>query len=290
MAEQKQTKQSIFERMFAIDRRWVYFILMIAVVISVIAKPTIPIPISKEARSIYDYMNSLNEGDNIHLAIDYDPSTLAELHPMTLSVLKQCFEKKINVIITALHSNGPGMAAAAIDTACERHFGLTGYRPQNGIDWVFLGYKPYPALIILGMGQNYRIPFPNDYYNVPLDSLPMMDGLRNYDNIKAIINISGTSATDWWISYGNGRYKVRLAIGVTGVMATDYYPYLQTGQIFGILGGLQGAAEYETLVGAPGKAVQGMSVQVVAHTIIIIFIIIGNIGYFATRKKKKLGL
>jgi len=289
MAE-KQTYRNIFERMFAIDRRWVYLFLMLAVVVSVILKPVIPIPISPEARSIYDYMNSLSEDDYIHLAMDYDPSTLAELHPMTLSVLKQCFEKKIKVIITALHQNGPGMAAAAIDTACQRHFERSGYRPESGIDWVFLGYKPYPVLIILGMGQNYRIPFPNDYYNVPLDSLRMMDGIRNYDNIKAVINISGTSATDWWITYGNGRYKVPLAIGVTGVMATDYYPYLQTGQIFGILGGLQGAAEYETLVGTPGKAVRGMSVQVVAHSIIIVFIIIGNIGYFATRRKKKIGL
>jgi hypothetical protein len=137
------------------------------------------------------------------------------------------------------------------------------------------------------MGQNYRIPFPADYYNVPLDSLPMMAKIQNYDDVKAVLNVSGTSATDWWIAYGNGRYKVPLAIGVTGVMATDYYPYLQTGQIFGILGGLKGAAEYETLVGTPGKAVQGMKVQMVAHLIIIVFIIIGNIGYFAQRKKKE---
>ncbi len=289
MANNKD-KQNIFERMFAIDRRWVYGLMMVAVIVSVIAKPIIPIPISEEARSIYDFMNSLEAGDYIHLAMDYDPSTLAELHPMTLAVLKQCFENEIKVIITALHQNGPGMAAAAIDTASQRHFDITGARPESGEDYVFLGYKPYPALIILGMGQNYRIPFPNDYYNVPLDSLPMMDGIRNYDDIEAIINISGTSATEWWISYGNGRYQVPLAIGVTGVMATDYYPYLQTGQIFGILGGLQGAAEYETLVGTPGKAVEGMSVQVVAHSIIIIFIIIGNIGYFATRRKQRIGM
>jgi hypothetical protein len=137
------------------------------------------------------------------------------------------------------------------------------------------------------MGQNYRIPFPTDYYNVPLDSLPMMDRIRNYSDVKAVINISGTSATDWWISYGNGRYGIPLAIGVTGVMATDYYPYLQTNQIFGMLGGMVGAAEYETLVNTPGPAVESMKVQVVAHTIVIIFIIIGNIGYFATRRKQR---
>ncbi len=275
------------EKMFAIDRRWVYLALGLAVLISLKIPFSIPIPISKEARNIYNFIDTLKAGDAVHLAIDYDPSTLAELHPMTLSILKQCFEKKIKVVVTALHQNGPAMAAAALDTAVARHAARSGEQMKNGVDYVFLGYKPYPALIILGMGQNYRIPFPTDYYGVPVDSLPMMKHIQNYDDVKAILNVSGTSATDYWISYGNGRYKVPLAIGVTGVMATDYYPYWQTGQIFGILGGLKGAAEYETLVGTPGKAVQGMKVQMVAHLIIIVFIIIGNIGYFAQRKKRE---
>jgi len=277
---------NFFEKMFAIDRRWVYLALGLAMLISLLIKFSIPIPISKEARNIYDYVDKLEEGKAIHLAMDYDPSTLAELHPMTLSIMKQCFEHHVKMVITALHQFGPGMAAAAIDTAVARHEAMTGEKMQSGVDYVFLGYKPYPALIILGMGQNYRIPFPADYYGVPLDSLPMMANIQNYSDVEAIINISGTSATDWWIAYGNGRYNVPLAIGVTGVMATDYYPYLQTNQIFGILGGLKGAAEYETLVGTPGKAVDGMKVQIVAHLIIILFIIIGNVGYFVMRRKR----
>src|SRR3972149_5997541 len=150
------------EKMFAIDRRWVYLALGLAVLISLKIPFSIPIPVSKEARNIYNFIDTLKAGDAVHLAIDYDPSTLAELHPMTLSILKQCFEKKIKVVITALKETGPAMAAGAIDTAVARHFERTGERIKNGVDYVFLGYKPYPILVILGMGQNYRIPFPAD--------------------------------------------------------------------------------------------------------------------------------
>lgn len=278
---------NFFEKMFAIDRRWVYLTLFVAVIVSLLLHFTIPVPISKEARNIYNYVEGLGAGDAIHLALDYDPSVSAELDPMTLSILKQCFAKDIKVIITALHQFGPALAAERIDTAVARHEALTGEKKINGADFVYLGYKPYPVLIILGMGQNYRIPFPRDYYGVPLDSLPMMSDIRNYSDVKAVINISGTSATDWWISYGNGRYGVPLAIGVTGVMATEYYPYLQTDQIFGLLGGLKGAAEYEMLVETPGPAVEGMKVQIVAHAIIILFIVIGNVGFFAMRRSEK---
>jgi len=65
------------------------------------------------------------------------------------------------------------------------------------------------------------------------------------------------------------------------------YPYLQAGQIEGIIGGLKGAAEYEKLVEHPGGGIVGMTAQSVGHIAIIIFIILGNIGYFAIRRKGK---
>ena len=36
-------------------------------------------------------------------------------------------------------------------------------------------------------------------------------------------------------------------------MAPGLYPFLRSGQINGLIGGLQGAAEYETLIGQKGK-------------------------------------
>jgi hypothetical protein len=115
----------------------------------------------------------------------------------------------------------------------------------------------------------------------------MMRGVRNYDNVKAVIDISATSGTDYWILYANGRYNVKLAIGVTGVMTANYYPYYQSGQIFGLMGGLKGASEYETLSKQGDRAIKMMSIQTTAHIVIILFIVVGNIGYFMSRKKKK---
>ncbi len=278
---------TIFDKMASLDRRWIYALIGLAVVVSLKIPFKIDVPITAEARNIYNFLDTLKAGDVIHLAMDYDPSVMAEVQPMTFGILKQCFQKDVKVVVTALHQFGFELAAMSLDTAVARHLAATGEQKVNGVDYAFLGYKPYPALIILGMGQNYRIPFPTDYYNVPLDSLPMMNGIKNFDDVKAVINISGTSATDYWISYGNGRYNVKLAIGVTGVMATDYYPYLQTGQLFGILGGVIGAAEYEKLTDTVGPASEQVKVLVVTHLLIIMFIVVGNVGYFMSRNRKR---
>ena len=51
-------------------------------------------------------------------------------------------------------------------------------------------------------------------------------------------------------------------------------------------GGLAGAAEYETLVDYPGDATKGMSAQSLAHFIIVVFVILGNAAYFASRRSQ----
>jgi len=275
---------NIYERMLLIDRRWIFLLLALLVVLVYILDIKVPVYTTKEVRNIYERIESLKEGDVILLGLDYDPSTLAELDPMTFTVLKQCFHKKIKVVVTALHQNGPTMADMKIQEAIRIHEGAGGDKVVYGTDLVYLGYKPYPALVINSLGQDFHISFPTDYYNTSIDSLPLTQRVHNLTDVDAIINISGTSATDYWISYGAAAYNVPLAIGVTGVMATDYYPYLQSGRIFGLMGGLKGAAEYEALADNPGTAIQGMAMQMWAHLLIIVFIIIGNIGFFLSRR------
>ena len=267
------------EKLLSIDRRWIFLVLAIAVVIPVFVDFSVPIHVTNEVKAVYDFVEETKPGEIIFLAIDYDPQTMAELHPMTRAIMRQSFNKGIKLIISALSQNGPGMAEQAIGEVARE----TG--AVNGEDYVYLGYKPYFGIVILAMGQDFRIPFPDDYYGTSLDSLPMMKGVRNYDDIRGVIDISGGNITDSWIAYANGRYQVPLALGVTGVMASDYYPFLQSGQVFGLMGGMKGAAEYETLSDQTGTASEGMRIQTVAHSLIIILIILGNIGYFISRKK-----
>ena len=68
-------------------------------------------------------------------------------------------------------------------------------------------------------------------------------------------------------------------------MSPDLYPFLQSRQLVGLLGGLAGAAEYEALLGLPGSATAGMEPQSVTHVIIILFILLGNTVYFTTRRR-----
>lgn len=285
---------NIFDRMMSLDRRWVFLFVAIVCVATYFFRFELPLSISPEVKSIYDKVESLKEGDIMLLSIDYDPNALAELHPMTYAILEQALRKKVRVITLTLSQNGAGMAEQAVKdivdsikvTKTYNGVEYQGREVVKGVDYTFLGYKPYPALVIAGMGQNFRIQFPTDYYGTPLDSIPIMQGVANYDQLETVICITGSNVADWWITYGQGRYNFPFALGLTGVSASDFYPYLNSGQIYGLMGGLLGAAQYEQLSDNLGPAKDGMRIQVFAHIVIIGFILLGNIGFFLSKRRK----
>ncbi len=286
---------NIFERLMQLDRRWVFLFLVLVCIVAYAVPFEVPILVEPEVESIFQFVEDLPPGSIIFVAIDYDPNSLAELHPMAYTIIEQAWRQNKRTIFTALSQNGPGMADQLIRDITDslRHekvYNGVTYPPReivNGVDYAFLGYKPYYALVILGMGQDFRIPFPADYYGTPLDSLPMMQGVINYGQVDLVVDLSSGNITDAWINYGQGRFGFALALGLTGVSTAQYYPYLGSGQVIGIMGGLLGAAQYEKLADNPGRAMDGMKVQLWAHIVIIIFIIMGNIGYFAARRRQK---
>jgi len=273
-----QEKKRWFDRLLTIDRRWIYLVMVIAVTIPAIVAFPVNVPVSGEVRAVHQFMERLEAGDVLFVAIDYDPATLAELHPMTEAILRQAFRKNVRVVLTALSQFGPAMADELI-TRVARDCGK-----QSGVDYTFLGYKPYPAITILAMGTDFRVPFPTDYYGTPIEEIPMMEDLHNYGDVAGVISMAGGNAADFWVQYGNAKYGFPLALGVTGVMASDYYPYLQSGQIFGLIPGIKGAAEYEQLCQARGDGARGMPYQVLTHSLILLFMVVTNVAYVAKRR------
>ncbi len=270
-----------YDRMLSLDRRWIYLILAVAVLVPLIVPMHLPVGVSSEVRAVYDFVDQVRDGQVMHLALEYDPSTMAELHPMAEAILRKVFEQNGRLIMSSLSQFGPAMADELIQRIARE------YHKRSGIDYVFLGYKPYPAITILAMGTDYRVPFPVDYYGAEVDTLPLMAGIRNFDDVRGVVGLCGGNAADMWITYGNAKYGMPLALGVTGVMAADYYQYLQAGQLFGLIPGIKGAAEFEQLTGRTGEGARGIPYQTASHAVVLFFIIATNIAYFAKRSAER---
>ncbi len=278
MAE--EIKKTFWERLIQIDRRVIYLIIALAMVLPFFFQMGLPIPITKEVKDIYDYIETLTPSDVVILSADFDPSVSPELLPMFDAIFRHCLKNNIKIIAMSLYIQGPGLIAPVIQEAA------TDYQKINGVDYVFMPWVIGWHIVIMDLMTDLQRSFPTDFYGTRTEDLPMLDGVKNYENYDLIVPFTGASSYAWWLLYAHEPYGVPLAAGVTAVSAADLYPYIQSGQIMGMLGGLKGAAEYETLIGEKRMATMGMEAQNWAHVIIILFIVIGNIGYLVIGKKK----
>lgn len=273
---------TFWDKLLKIDRRWVFLFIALAAFLPFLAKRQLPNgQPSPPTIAVFDFISKLPPGAVLMLAFDYGPAGMPEMHPMAKALCRQAFARKLRVIAVTIHPQGPLMADGVLSAvAAEAH-------ARYGTDYVNLGYKPGGSSVIMGMGSAIKSVFPTDTKGNPLASLPVMKGVENFDQVALLVDLATGSAPAAWIAFAHQRYHVKMAAGITAVMATDFYPYYQTGQLVGILNGMRGAAEYEILVNHPEDGTKGMTAQSVAHVVIILFVLLGNIGYFASRRRKK---
>ncbi len=273
---------NFWEKVGAIDRRWIYLSVGVLVIIPIILPVKMPIGITPEAQQLYNAIDSLPDSSVVMLTFDYYPSTIAETRPMSIAILHHLFRKNCKIVtMTTVPLGGPTIAENVMHDMAQE------YHKKYGVDYVNLGYKANYTAVLLGMGTSIESIYPTDNLGRPLSELPLMQKVKNYDDIKFIVVIADNGILDYWVSIVNAQFEKRMGAGVAAVMAPKLYSYVESGQLTGLLGGMRGAAEYEILVGKPAMAVRGMDSQSLVHLYIVFLIILGNVAFFAAKRAKK---
>ncbi len=269
------------EQMLKIDRRIIFLMIGLCTLLPLLYPVGLPIKISSEVRGVYDHIESLPEQSVFLLSIDFDPASKPELYPQAIALLRHAFRKNLRIITMTLWVSGTGMADQLV-TQVAKEMGK-----EYGTDYAFLGWSPGGQAVIINMGQDLYSAFPSDYSGKSTKGLPVLDGVRSLKDVGYMVSLgAGRPGVEEWYVFGKDKYKFELGGGCTGVMAPGLYPLLRSGQINGLIGGLRGAAEYESLIGQKGKAVAGMDAQSATHLAIILLVIMCNLFYFSLRQQR----
>ncbi|MFB3893542.1 MAG: hypothetical protein ACE15C_16135 [Phycisphaerae bacterium] len=278
-------------RSLNLARRLIY-VLMAAVVVTPFVLRyfiAIPLPIipSNEARRVYDKVNSIKPGGHVLLAFDFEPSSEAELRPMARALMLHCFRNGLVPVVMTHWPGGLNMDKDICERAAAEAQKLYGRQFISGRDWVLLGFRPGGSNLVLHMGVNLKGDFPTDVYGQSTASMPALAGVTSLKDMNVVVDLAAGSTVEMWIVYGSDRLGFPLAAGTTAVMAPDLIPFVNSGQLVGYLGGLRGAADYETLVNAPGLATSGMLAQSAVHVMMALLIIGANVVMFMALRSRK---
>ena len=287
-----------------LDRRIIFLLIGLAVLVPLINPNLIDLPLGEDRNTkiVYNSISDLNVNDRVLVSFAYGASTKPEVHPMAIGLLNHLFSKGIKVYIVSLWPESPIMAEQAISSIKNSNL----FNIKEGIDYVMFDYKVGGFVVIKGIADNFRDIYQQDKNGKSINDLPIMEDIYNVTDFDFVFDFSaGVPGNAEWVQYACDPKNVPLSSGCTSIMVTDAIPYVESGQLKGILAGMPGAAEYEKMVYdfmvyeqknnssyinskgdiVKGKAYARMSAQSVAHLLMVIFIIIGNIAYYYSRKE-----
>lgn len=275
----------LWDRLLDLDRRWVFLGIALAVVIPIVTRYALPLgEPAPPTVAVYDYIEQLEPGDVVMVAFDYSPSSMPELHPQALAMVRHMLQRDLRVLSVSLNVQGTALGREVLATVGDEVGAV------DGVDYVHLGFKPGGSQVILGMGESIAQVYPTAADGRPIAELPVMRGVGSYTDVALVVDFAAGNIPFAWIAYAGERYNQAIACGITAVMATDLYPYLQSGQLVGLINGLKGAAEYERMLDldpavAPGML--GMAAQSISHLLIIVLVVAGNIAYFVAGRHRR---
>ena len=264
------------EKFLNIDRRIIFAAVALAVIGSLLVDFSLPVPATPPVQKIFDKIESMPPGAHFLLSFDYDPSSKEELQPMALALLHHCFRRGVKVIGMTHNPGGTGLAEQALNSVASI------YQRKYKEDYVFLGYKPGGASLIINMGEDIHTAFLKDFYGNDTTTLPALQGVESLRDIDYLVDLAAGVTIETWIAFGREKYQFEMGAGCTAVIGPEMYPFLDSRQINGLMAGLKGAAEYEVLVEHKAQAFEGMRPQSVTHCLVILFVLFGNVAFFVS--------
>ena len=273
-----------------LDRRWIFLAMFLGVAIPILARLVFPEEVSKQSKMVFDAVDELPDGSNILLSYDFDPASQGELLPMAQAFTRHCSIKGHKQYYMALWPLGSPMVDLSIVTINEEYPDMV-----YGEDYMKFSYKAGGEAVIRMITQDLRGMFPLDSQGTQLDDIPMTRNIKNIQDMNLIINVSaGDPGTKQWVQFAATPFGITTVSGCTGVQAPQMYPYIPK-QLAGVLGAIKAAAEYEAAIDEAypsiadnqkaQEAKRRMGPQLVAHSLMILFIVVGNWIYFVGRKR-----
>jgi hypothetical protein len=264
--------------LMASTARWImYLILMAGVAVPILLGGRwfeADIPVTPATTSMYEVVEALPPGALVLVSHDYDPGAAGEMIPQAEAVLRHLMARQARLINVSLTPEGARLSQRAVEQVAEEFW------YEEGEDYLALGYIPGveagPRAIVEGLNSGQWSDFVGDGQDISL-----------------IVALAGTPEyLRLWLEQVQAPYGVPMVAGVSATADPYARPYYGNGaqrQLLGLMTGLVGAAEYERQTGREGLALESMDSQSVAHVVMVLLIVVGNVAYFGGRLRGKPG-
>lgn len=275
---------SFWKKLEAVDVRVIYLILWIAIGIPLITPLYLPLSISPDTRVYYSAIDALPAGAVVAFGMDVSPAGYGgELGPQARATAYHLLTKQVKVVFLSFWETG---APLIQDVWKNTHVAKVLQDKKYGEDYVNLGWIPGTEAGMASFAEDVWKTVATDYKGTKLADLPIMANIKSVKDFTMLIVIeTGTPGGPEYLRQWQTRNRdLKMLVGSLGVSVPANIAYVASGQYISILRGGRGATEYQRLLNIVTPTdVQGADAMTMSHAVVLVFLILGNIGYFATK-------
>jgi hypothetical protein len=281
---------SIWKKITSIDPRWLYIIHALVLFFPIIYPLGIPLTVSPQTQSVYNYINNLQPGDIVLFSNDMGPASWFQgSGPGGLAILRHLLQK-------------PGVRIFSLSTMPEAVLLMNRFWEQleadgllagkeYGVDWVRGGYLAGGEIGINGMAQDFWKAFPVDNFGNQISSLEMMNDLKTGEDVKVVFTVECGSTGNvpgiaGYIRVFHGAYGTDLIPSSIGICESELLAYTSSEQVTAYLMDIRGSAEYENMISMLGFGAGQTDALSVAFVYLILLVIFGNIAFLLYRQEE----
>lgn len=247
-------------------RKIFYAVMFLLAIIPVIRPFGMPVHLSEQTEGFYDQIAELPPGSKIVFGITLTEPPVAA-RTFYYALLSYIYQNDLKVIYVPLGVGG--------ELACEYASTYGGiveeYGLKYGEDYVIMPFLSGEETAMAAVATNFRQAYSMDVRGTPIDDIPLLDGIKDFNDIDLAIAQYGIfTFGEMFVRQWGVKYEPILIIGQFYGIA----PYWGTYVIGNIDATLKAMAEMEYLVGIPGEELIRLDSQNLqgAFTIIIVFV------------------
>jgi hypothetical protein len=277
---------AVVERLRAvrgIDKYILWSVLILSIAIPIIRPIGLPISVDPMTKEFYDVIEALPKGGKVWLENGVSPGMMAEMLPGITAVMTHLMRRSLRIVVVVTTDPSPiPIMDKYVLPELERRKVLGKY----GEGWVKLPFVPGGETGLAALAASIRSTTSVDYYGTPLDTLPVMQGLNTIKDFDLVILFGHSGPFYSYIRQIQAPYKMSFIAQQLTMDIPAMMPYYPT-QVRALLKGLGGAAEYEKLIGFPGRGLASTEGQSLSHIWIVLAVIAANINYLVGKRRGK---
>jgi hypothetical protein len=293
----------------SVDRRVVYLLLVAVLSIPFLVTYSLPIYPDTYTRRFYDQIEKIAddpvERHKVVLVLaNWGPGTSGENEPQHLIILRHLLRRRLPFVLLCsiaspeFHDSSVAGLEKAKIAEVQRARRLRQPVPTwtYGEDYLDFGFINAPvfasqARALIGMP---RESFPQDFvYKRSLTddaSFPLLARFHSLRDVSAVLTISAADEGKYIAGLVQSDFpSLRIGVATMGIVANDLYPYVKSGQLFGLLNSQRAATEYRALLNPeePTNAVD--NAMSLGKGLLLLLVLLGNVAYLTTRWAERSG-